>query len=294
MAIRRRPSSRRTATTNDAGSSKPHHHAHLPSSLDALDLSTSSAKQALASIRFLVLSHLADLEARLSQLESPLSSEQLRIQEWVQTALEMLESIRDDITSRLPDFHSGEELSHLSMWPEMPEMVMPKLSDLTQCIDDVRTRFSELEFDIQSYMPMLSDRLRSLHNHLSSLELPSHSSFAHLFDVVMSSDLMSELKDDIHEAEDMLERAKNEVSAAIKRSLEGSRLIEYYHLPEQWKNNRFVTTGYRCASHSVASDSEMNFARFIPLRRWPLIIISMFAFHNETRESCAARRNFSN
>lgn len=246
MSLRHRPTNRRTFTAADAGPSTYIHTHHLPSSLDALDLSTSSAKQALASIRYLVLSHLADLEARISQLQSPLSSEQLRIQEWVQTALEMLESIRAEINSRLPDFQGDDISPRANMgWPDMPEM--PKLSDLTNSIEDVRTRFSELEFDIQSYMPTLSDRLKSLHNHLSSLELPSQSSFAHLFDAVMSSDLMTELKDDMDEAEDMLERAKSEVSAAIKRSLEGSKLIEYYHLPEQWRNNAFVTTGYRYA-----------------------------------------------
>ena len=52
---------------------------------------------------------------------------------------------------------------------------------------------------------------------------------------------------DIHEGEEMIEKAAKEVSSAIKRSLDGVRLIKYSDLPEQWRNNPFVIHGYRCA-----------------------------------------------
>jgi len=83
-----------------------------------------------------------------------------------------------------------------------------------------------------------------------------------LFESIMSSELMSELSDDVIEAEDMA----RDIARAIKQSLQGSKLIHYVDLPPQWRNNPFVTRGYR----------------FIPLDKWPLIILSLFAWHNET------------
>ncbi|KAJ7071975.1 hemolysin-III related-domain-containing protein [Mycena amicta] len=61
--------------------------------LEALDLPTGSPTQALASLRFVVLSCLADLEKRLSDLEERAG------------ALEMLHAIRDEVRSHLPDTH---------------------------------------------------------------------------------------------------------------------------------------------------------------------------------------------
>jgi len=87
-----------------------------------------------------------------------------------------------------------------------------------------------------------------------------------LVDALLSSELVAELKVDVDKAEDLFELAAKEVRDAVKRSFEGSRLIQYYDLPHQWRNNPFVTRGYR----------------FIPIERWPLIIMSLFALHNET------------
>jgi len=64
----------------------------------------------------------------------------------------------------------------------------------------------------------------------------------------------------------MLERAAKQVVEAIKRSFGGARLIEYVDLPDQWRTNPFVTRSYR----------------FVPIERWPLLIMSVFALHNET------------
>jgi len=57
-----------------------------------------------------------------------------------------------------------------------------------------------------------------------------------------------------------------DVARAIERSLHGAKLITYGDLPSEWRNNPFVTHGYR----------------FIPISRWPLIVASIFALHNET------------
>ncbi|KAF8070107.1 hemolysin-III related-domain-containing protein [Lyophyllum atratum] len=295
----------------------------LPLSLEALDLSSASPTRTLASLRFLVLSYLADLERKLSNLESPdletwkamgeLTIEEAR--QWAQTALEILEGIRADVCSHLPEFHftdmSVENFvkshfpdlpdvpgltemrahlpdmpdvrSHFPDMPNLPDMpnVRSHFSDMRLRLDDVRSRFNDLDFNKPlSYIPTLSKHLEHLQSHLSSMEFPSPREMSGVTPSVMISDLLesllsSELVTDllsaspteiVEETEDMLQRAANEVASAVKRSFQGVRLIQYSDLPHQWKNNPFVTHGYR----------------FIPLEKWPLIIMSLFALHNET------------
>src|ERR1700710_1514344 len=88
----------------------------LPHSIEALDLSASFPTQTLASLRFLVLTYLAELETRLSQFESPdlgawKAKGEMTIEEarqWARTALDMLESIRSDVCSHLPELHFAD------------------------------------------------------------------------------------------------------------------------------------------------------------------------------------------
>jgi adiponectin receptor len=277
----------------------------LSDSPEALDPSAPSPTQTLASLRFLVLSYLSDVETRLSQLEASISD--LRIAEalkakgeltieearaWARTALEMLDCIRADVLSHLPEFHfvdmSIEEFvkshlpdtldvqrlndvrSHLpdmtdmrSHLPDMPDVRsrLPDftLSDVRSKFEDVRTRFYDLDFKRPlTYIPTLSNHLRSLHSHLSSMELPSGFEFtslapsavlSDLLEALHCSDLFSDLVDassDVREAEDMLERAAKDIARAVKRSLQGTRLIDYVDLPAPWQNNPHVIRGYRC------------------------------------------------
>lgn len=281
---------RRFSTTDAAGHrQKLQLTCQHPKSLEALDLSNTSAQQTLASLRFLILSYLADLETRLSQLESPVSDlgikeawkakGELTVDEarvWAKVALEMLVKIRADVRSHLPDVHFSDmsvegfkshlpELPHVTalneMRPRLPDIdnVRARLPDFSLAemsarLDDVRARFSHLDFKPIHFIPILSDRLRSLHAHLSSLELPSsinvpslppHSMLSDLLDSLLSSEFVAELKSEVDEAEDMLERAAQEVKDAVRRSFQGARLIQYYDLPHQWRNNPFVTRGYR-------------------------------------------------
>ncbi|PPQ90554.1 hypothetical protein CVT25_015868 [Psilocybe cyanescens] len=314
----------------------------LSYSLEALDLSSASPTQTLASLRFLVLSYLADLERRLSEYESP-NFEAWTLQgewtieeatQWARTALEMLEGIRADVCSHLPELpfvdlssmeafvkshlpdirdvpnftdmrshlpdmsylpDMSEMRSHLPDMPSLPDMAemrshMPSLPDMDGVrshfsgmrhkLDDVRTRFHEIDFQRPfSYIPTLSDHLENLHSHLSSVDMPSElpiSSFApntvladllqSLLDSDIVKDILNSTPDAIIEGENMLERAAYEVADAVKRSFEGVQLIKYSDLPHPWRNNPFVTHGYR----------------FIPIEKWPLIVMSLFTCHNET------------
>ncbi|KAJ3808040.1 hemolysin-III related-domain-containing protein [Lentinula aff. lateritia] len=276
----------------------------FPPSLEALDLSTSSSPaRIIASLRYLVLSYLAELEQRLALLESPnlekwhtkgeLTIEEAR--QWARETLEMLESLRDDVCSHLPDIHLSDITvdnlkSHLPDFPDVPSIsdmrahlpdvpsindMRSHLPDLPDCIsaklDNVRTRFHDIDFHTPlDYVPTLSERLKSLQSHLSMMELPiglpgSHSMLSDLVDSLLSSELVTDFLQSATPEDDVFETAAREVTRAVKRSFEGVHLISYHDLPEPWQNNSFVTQGYR----------------FIPIERWPLIIMSLFALHNE-------------
>lgn len=263
----------------------------LPHSLEALDLSSASATATLASLRILVLSYLADLESSLSQIDSPLlelkiaealSRGELKVEEaraWAQDGLEMLNRIRVDVCSHLPELHidsSSVESYVAARLPELPDVPslkhvashlpdMPdvrshlphlELPDMRSRLDDVRSRLSDLDIRHPThYIPTLSNHLRALHSHLSSLQVPSsmtlptfapNSALSDLVDKLLKADLVPEaLRPSVEEAEDRLSRAAKEVAMAVKRSLHGSQLIKYVDLPEQWRNNPFVTHGYR-------------------------------------------------
>lgn len=75
-----------------------------------------------------------------------------------------------------------------------------------------------------------------------------------------ASALMHKASEAMHEVEELLHRAALELAA------EGRRLIAYEHLPQLWRNNDFIHTGYR----------------FIPVRNWKLLLQSIFQLHNET------------
>ena len=115
-------------------------------SLDALDLSTASAKQTLASLRFLILSYLADLETSLSQLESPAfgigellkAKGEPNVRVWADDALEMLDSIRADVRSHLPEVH----ISDISV--ETFKSHLPELPDVTS-LREMRSRFPDMD-----------------------------------------------------------------------------------------------------------------------------------------------------
>lgn len=292
----------------------------LPQSLEALDLSTVSAKQTLASLRFLILSYLADLEASLTSfhVESPVSDFSMAkslmataggvedARAWAQDALEMLDQLRTDVRSHLPEFHLADisvesvrahlpELPDasvaLSRLPHMDDVLshLPEfhLADMSAHLDDVRERFRDLDFQPLHYIPNLCEGLQTLHTHLSSLELPdasgANSMISGLVDALLSSEMVEDLKEDADEVEDLLVKAANEIKSAVQRSLEGAQLIHYHELPQKWRNNEYVSRGYRYVKLYKRSLRLTNLPipSFIPLENWPLIIRSIFSLHNE-------------
>lgn len=250
----------------------------LPHSLEALDLSSSSPAQKLASLRTIILDYLAELETRLTQFQSPdfeawKAMGETKIEEVrqkTQATLDMLQSIRTDVCSHLPELHLPSVGVFANSFHDVPVIngmrshlptfsPIPSLADMCAKLEAIRTRLHGVDFHPQAplaYLPTLSTHLNTLEEHLSSIELPRVSGFApsailsDVLDTFLHSDLVSDLMDAAHEVkegEERLEKAAMDIAHAIKRSLQGSRLIEYTDLPHQWRNNPFVLRGYRYA-----------------------------------------------
>lgn len=263
----------------------------IRASLDALDLPSATHAQTLFSIRQLVLSHLEELEASLSHFQSPIDIDSLKsstedavedVRAWATDTLDMLTRIRSDVCSHLPDLDLDFSLENLvSHLPDV-NAVRPHLPDINisdqvrEKIAFLRSQLPDLPFQAPlDYITVLTEHLDSLNTHLSSSEFNPHvPSVTPLFvlnellDKILASELYHNLSSSEKAVEVMFEKATHDVTVAVQRSLNGSKLVRYVDLPKDWRNNPFVYRGYR----------------FIPIDKWPLIILSLFAIHNETRK----------
>jgi adiponectin receptor len=239
-----------------------------PHSLDALDPSSSSPAAAFAALHDHVLSCLADIEVSLSRLESPLpdfdlgqaiSRSELKVEEvrpWAKDGLEILKQTRAELRSHLPEF----TLDSVSV----ETYVSARLHDLSDAsnLKRVTSHLPELPRipRAEQYLCNLSDRLKSLHSHLSSFNALSHVAFpsfpsianlSELIDTIISSDRVPVMlrARSMSRSGDPLGRAATEVARAIERSVHGAKLITYGELPSEWRNNPFVTHGYRFVSY---------------------------------------------
>lgn len=241
---------------------------HPPThSLETLDLSSASPTAAFASLHFHVLTCLADIEVSLSQLESPLpdfdlgqaiSRGELKVEEvraWAKDGLEILKQIKGELGSHLPEFTldpTSVESYVSSCLHDLPDG--STLKRMTSRFPD----FPRLPRPEQ-YLLTLSNHLKSLHSHLSSSDTLSHVAFpsfpsvaklSELIDTMISSDRIPDVlrAHSLNRAEEAWEKATTEVARAIERSVHGAKLITYGDLPNEWRNNPFVTHGYRFVS----------------------------------------------
>ncbi|KAI0305664.1 hemolysin-III related-domain-containing protein [Multifurca ochricompacta] len=248
-------------------------------------LSPRMTSAAFASLHLSVLSCLADIEHSLSQLESPLHDfdlgqaickSELKVDEvraWARDGLEILKQIKAELRSHLPEFNidsTSVETYVSSCLHDLSDS--SSLKRVTSCLPEL-PRLPRPE----NYISTVSNHLKSLHSHLSASNTLSHMTFpsfpstaklSELIDMMITSDRLPAVlrARAMSRTEDALGKVAIEVARAIERSLHGGKLITYGDLPMEWRNNPFVTYGYR----------------FIPLSRWHLIIASIFALHNET------------
>ena len=259
-----------------------------PHSLDALDISSTSPAAAFASLHFNVLSCLADIETFLSQIESPLpdfdlgqaiAKGELKVEEvraWAKDGLEILKQIKAELRSHLPEFYLDST--------SVESYVSARLHDFSDAsnLKRVTSRLPDLSHlpRPEHYVAILSTHLKSLHSHLSSSKALSHMGFpsfpsttklSELIDTMMASDRLHAVlrAPSMSWTEDALGRAAMEVARAIERSVHGAKLITYGDLPTEWRNNPFVTHGYRfvplaCARSAVVTHSARVFSVLYP------------------------------
>lgn len=199
----RRASRRRLSTPHSARTVPLVNCTHFPPSVAALDLSSPSSSPVLASLRVLVLSHLAELERSLANTEIPSKGSLKVIQEekieearlCAREGLEMLRRIRDDVLRHFPELPfdpaSVEKLlkSHLQDL-SCPGIVndirshFPELPDLRQGVSVSETVLAEVQSKFQE--------VRS-HMHILDMPLPLELSFCHPLEYLptLSSHLQS-------------------------------------------------------------------------------------------------------
>ena len=254
---------------------------------DALDLPSASAAATLAALHDRVLSCLADIEAFLSQLESPLpdfdigqaiSRSELKVEEvrvWAKDGLEILKKTRAELRSHLPEFTLDSA--------SVETYVSARLHDLSDASNLKHVTSHLLELPpiplAEQYLSNLSDHLKSLHSHLSSFNALSHMAFpsfssmtklSELIDTIISSDRLPVMLRTHSKSRhgDSLGRAATEIARAIERSLHGAKLITYGDLPSDWRNNPLVTHGYRYVSYAymrvwTVTDAHVLSASFL-------------------------------
>jgi len=235
-------------------------------------------------------------------LESPLpdfdlgqaiSRSELKVEEvraWAKDGLEILKQTRAEHRSHLPEFTVDSA--------SVETYVSARLHDLSGAsnLKLVTSHLPELPRipRAEQYLCNLSDRLKSLHSHLSSsnalshVAFPSFPSIAKLsehIDTIISSDRFPVMlrARSMSRSGDPLGRAATEVARAIERSVHGAKLITY-----SLRNGGItplsptdIGSYLTCASgQSLMGTCPLS---FIPLSRWPVIVASIFALHNETR-----------
>ncbi|KAH6897616.1 hemolysin-III related-domain-containing protein [Coprinopsis sp. MPI-PUGE-AT-0042] len=159
----------------------------------------------------------------------------LRRKSMVERGAEFMTDVRDGFEANVDAMREQQE--------EMMETIGEQLSSMREGFDHMKEGFHEN-----------LTNMRDNFNH--ELDLIGHELTA----------IRDEIGHEFDALKDEMQVMASEVRAAVQRSLHGVHLISYADLPQDWKNNPFVTTGYR----------------FIPIERWSLLIKSVFACHNET------------
>ncbi|KAF8344084.1 hemolysin-III related-domain-containing protein [Cantharellus anzutake] len=221
------------------------------------------------------------------------------VTDFVKKGFALLRDIRSDVCSYLPDdlgfasVPSGRSLRERLPLPELHvrhklsklgDFEMPAMPALVPSMEEIKSRLKDMSptgIDPLSYVPRLKAHLQRLHIHFQEFPLTGPSAYTvplpGLSPPKVLSDLLAELVGDTEEAiqEDIkvAQRAEvtmhEQVRTALEKSVDGCCLIQYKDLPDKWRNNEYVVSGYR----------------FIPSSKWLSLLFSIFQFHNETCKS---------
>lgn len=229
--LRRRP---RRASAASISSTTSYHADRTP--LDYLDLAP-SLPLALAGVRDSVLAHVSALEACLPRWAEP-----EKLQAHLAAARDQLRIVlarvpREGMVTRMADVSAEVGTRLISLKAHLDAATVAAGGEWTSEMDALRARTARTT---------------------KALELRLGEWSAGAWGAV------SRAKD---QAEGLAENLEQRLyHAALDLAAEGRRLITYADLPELWRNNEYILTGYR----------------FIPMKRWPRLIRSTVEWHNET------------
>ncbi|KAG8998008.1 hypothetical protein FRB94_010784 [Tulasnella sp. JGI-2019a] len=264
----------------------------LPPSLEPLDLHPTPVSP--SNLLGLLILGVSDLETRLSQVD--LVPKQLGADiieegtDLMRDGLDFLDWLKSEARAHIPDFDLDfGDLSLTGFRSRLPDFtdvksrlpdfefdfdVKGRLEMVSASFEDARTCLAPLDMalpslaDPETYMPTLRARITAIHEQLSDISntLPQIPS---LSPPKMFTDLLPDFLGDAEEEEpqddsERVDTMAREIGNAIKLSENGKRLITFKDLPQKWKNNEYMITGYR----------------FIPASP-RLLLLSMFALHNE-------------
>ncbi|KAG8934751.1 hypothetical protein FRC02_009332 [Tulasnella sp. 418] len=283
----------------------------LSPSLASLDLPITSFS--LPNFREVALSYISDMEQRLMSLD-PKASQELALEEiasFMKEGMTLLERLKDEFGAHLPDFDFDEifsfdhaladvrskfsEFDFPDVRARLPDFDFHLFSRVSVSFDEARQRLSHLDLSIpsipvpQSYILALRSRLSSLHDRISDLSLNSQNLTLSSMGTPgrMLAELLGDDDDDTNDGK-ILDLHGRDLARALASSCNGAKLIIYEVLPQKWRNNEFVHTGYRCATliHFSECPHDVNptSLRFIPFSSWPSLVLSIFRLHNETRQ----------
>ena len=175
------------------------------------------------------------------------------VQEWERRAM----TLQPTLFARTPTSESKTQSSL-----RMPATAAYLSEEVQKSMSTMRNHFQNVT------IPLLRDT-SSAWAHDAQAFLPDRATLHHLPQHVRETLAMlgsrgmeagAQIVHAVHDVEDAI------YEAACRLANNGRELISYHALPELWRNNDFIVTGYR----------------FIPKDQWHRLILSAFHIHNET------------
>ena len=176
------------------------------------------------------------------------------VQEWERRAM----TLQPTLFARTPTSESEKTQSSL----RLPATAAYLSEEVQKSMSAMRNHFQNVT------IPLLRDT-SSAWAHDAQAFLPDRATLHHLPQHVRETLAMlgsrgmeagAQIVHAVHDVEDAI------YEAACRLANNGRELISYHALPQLWRNNDFIVTGYR----------------FIPKEQWHRLILSAFHIHNET------------
>lgn len=271
--------------------------------VDSLDLAT-SLPYWFAYVRARMLDYIKDIEhlvyankAHRMSILVPLEYMEARFSAAYEAMLRMAQEVSfiqcEDKGESCHKLLSSDEIKHrihilVQEWERRAQTLQPTLFSRTTGSESEDTKSSLHMPATAAYLSEeVQKSISAIRNHIQNVTIPSlrdtSSAWAHdaqtfLPDRATLHHLPQHVRETLNmlgscgmEAGVQIVHAVHDVEDAIyeaarRLAKNGRELISYHALPELWRNNDFIVTGYR----------------FIPKEQWHRLILSAFHIHNET------------